>query len=505
MLYLIILLIYVGLFLYLQNYLQQHPLTVSQEYVHPEMRALWLLWHLGGPLLLPLMGILWGGILRPDVLGWMGVIVVSIFLPLTVFLIFAWWTEVISAGIALTGVGFCVLTSLLFAPLLLLSEASLLLILLFMVGLLIPPIVVILLIFLVAPDLFPFPPDMAGYRKNALAYFTGFFTTYPKPSIVVIKGEPKTRIAGNPFHGSGPGLVITEPHNAAAIKDSAKFRGVFGPGTIVTDTNEQVHSIVDLREQLRAERVEAMTRDGIKVNLPIASIFRINPGERVPELGGKWPYRSSEAYKAVFAAEVNPEGKTPLDAHESLPWEDLPLTVAKHYVKQEVARYSLDDLYAMEGQLPRGAIGGEVKERVKAEIEPKGVRVDGGGVGNKIIPVDEAVVKQRIESWKARWMRDMMKKSGQALAQRQKQLGRVRGQVLVELTRGLFKESDKFNSLSQAEARTLMTVRLLETLDHIARTPEVKVLLPESATLIVEQAHKQITGEVGDGEKEASA
>ncbi len=504
MLYLIILLIYLGLFFYLQDYLQKHPLEVSQEYVHPEMRALRLLWYLGGPLLLPLMGILWGGILRPDILGWVSILVVSTFLPLIVFLLFAWWTGVVSAGVAFSLAGVCVFLSLLFSPLLLLSDISLVLILLFMISLLIPPTLTILAIFFWAPEFFPFPPDMEGYRRQALAYFAGYFTGYPKPSIVVVKGELKTRIAGNPFHGSGPGLVITEPHNAAAIKDSARFRGVFGPGTIVTDANEQVHSVVDLLQQLRAERVEAITRDGIKVNLPIASIFCINPGERVPELGGKWPYRSSEAYKAVFAAEVNPEGKTPLDAHQSLPWEDLPLTVAKHYVKQEVARYSLDDLYAMEGQLPRSAIGGEVKDRVKAEIEPKGVRIDGGGVGNKIIPVDEGVVMQRIEAWKARWISDIMKKSGQALAQRQKQLGRVRGQVLVELTRGLFKESDKFNSLSQAEARTLMTVRLLETLDHIARTPEVKALLPESATKIVERARMQIAGEVAE-KKEVSA
>lgn len=505
MLYLIILLIYVGLFFYLQNYLQKHPLTVSQEYVQPETRAFWLLVYLGGPLLLPLMGVLWGGILRPSILGWISILVISVFLPSILFLIFGWWTDAISAAAALGLAGPCVLLTLLFAPLLLLSDASLLLILLFMISLLIPPIVMILMIFLLAPDFFPIPPDTEDYRKKALAYFTGFFTTYPKPSIVVVKGKPQTRIKGNPFHGSGPGLVITEPHNAAAIKDSAKFRGVFGPGTIVTDALEQVHSVVDLRQQLRAERVEALTRDGIKVNLPIASIFRIDPGDNAPGLGRKWPYRSSAAYKAVFSAEVNPEGKTPLDAHHTLPWEDLPLTVAKHYVKQVVARYSLDELYALGDQLPRGAIGGEVKQRVKDEIDPKGIRIDGGGVGNKIIPVDEGVVKQRIEAWKARWISDMMKKSGKTLAQRQQQLSRVRGQVLVELTRGLFEESEKFNSLSADEARTLMTVRLLETLDHIARTPEVKVLLPESATLIVERARKQIAGEGGDGRKEASA
>jgi hypothetical protein len=411
---------------------------------------------------------------------------------LIIFLIFAWWTGVTPAWVVWSLVGAFGLFSLLFAPLLFLSEASWLLILLFIISLLTPPVLTILAIFFWAPELFPFPPDMEGYRKKALAYFTGFFTTYPKPSIVIVKGDPKTRIKGNPFHGSGPGLVITEAHNAAAIKDSAKFRGVFGPGTVVTDANAQVHSVVDLLQQLRAERVEALTRDGIKVNLPISSIFRINPGERVPALGHKWPYRSSEAYKAVFAAEVNPAGKTPLDAHQPLPWEDLPLTVAKHYVKQEVARYNLDDLYAMGEQLPRGAIGGEVKRRVKEEIEPKGIHIDGGGVGNKIIPVDEDVVKQRIEAWKARWISDMMKKNGKIMAQRQKQFGRVRGQMLMELTQGLFEESKKFNDLNPKEARTLVTVRLLETLDHVARSPDVKALLPESVTMTIEQAHRQI-------------
>lgn len=504
MLRFIVLLAYVGLLIFLQQYLKRRPPQLSPQYVEPEVRPLIAMFWMFGPSLLPLLGLLWSGITVGNVSRLLGIIPITpmlLFLlafcvPVFIYSLFFTWTKVFNPVDVLPYTVFCGFGILLCSLPLLGAERGLIVVLLCLFSLALPPIFTILLLLLWGPEMLPLDEEQKKDRRTAMAFFISFFTTYPKPTLAIVKDTSETRIPGNPFHGSGPGMVLTEAHNAVVIKDSASIKSVSGPGTIFTQANEQIHSVIDLRQQIRGKRVQAQTRDGIKVDMPIASIFRIHSGGRKPQLDQPWPFNKQDAYKAIFAAEVNPAGKTPLDAHQARPWEELSLQIAEHTLRQVVARYSLDELYgavgAEERTLPRLDVGKTVRAQVITVVEPKGIKIEGGGIGNKILPLDKQVTKQRIESWKAAWISKVMENSGRASANRVLQHARVRADVRAELLQGLVDQSQKLQEAGPHASATLLTLQLLETLEHIAHDPKVGPLLPESAELTLKGLRMQL-------------
>ncbi len=118
----------------------------------------------------------------------------------------------------------------------------------------------------------------------------------------------------------------------------ARITRVAGPGAILTQRGEVPFRVVDLRDQTRSVTVSAITRDGIEVRVPISSAFRIQRGSRQISLGTPWPYRAQrDVLQALFAEEVDPSGRGPLDAHTAHPWEDPPIKLSAHKLEQAVA------------------------------------------------------------------------------------------------------------------------------------------------------------------------
>ncbi|MEA3397149.1 MAG: hypothetical protein U9R05_06770, partial [Chloroflexota bacterium] len=228
---------------------------------------------------------------------------------------------------------------------------------------------------------------------------------------------------------------------------------------------------------------------GIRIRVPCSSIFQIRGADQPLRPKQPWPYRKSAAITAFLAAEVNPQGKSPLEAHKARSWINLPLQLAVHKLKQVIAKYSLDELFAIRGRLPeklpRIAIAGTVRGFMKQEMAAVGINIIGGGVGNRVVPLDEEVVKQRIDSWKATQMRKIMVNKGKAEAEYLKQLEKVRGNALEELTDSLKQQSDMLQAAGPDTSMLLITLRLLETLEGIARDPHIEPLLPESTQSVL--------------------
>ncbi len=478
-------------------YVQRHPPKISPKYADPISRALKAILRMGGPLVTPLLALLWWGILpvSPLWLMWH-----ALFIPVIVYLVFFLWTGAWKANILAPLLLIAVLFEAVALLPLLRTEGSPLLAIAFLLSMALPPLLQLVLLMIWVPVMMPMPPDKRKeQRRDIMAHFVGFFTSLPKPTIFIQEGQPQTHVAGNPFQGTGPGLVVTEPENIVIIRDSAKIVGPQGPGTLFTAANQTVERVVDLRDQIRIGRVRAMTRDGIEVELPIASIFRIDAGLQRPELGKPWPYHRSAAYQAVFAAEVNPDGKTPLDAHRAASWEELPLEAAKHKLQQVVGKYSLDELYGVsdtpDDPIPRAGLSREVREYVQQVMQPHGIHVTGGGVGNRITPVDEAVTRQRVEAWKAKWIRKVMENAGKAAAAWLKASRHAQAQAWNDLLRGFIEQSQAMRQVKPQAAETFYAVYLLEVLEEIARDPRIQPLLPESALPALKKLRMQLNGE----------
>jgi len=473
---------------FLQRYFQRNPPECSESYVFPERRPALVLLRIAGPLLGPILGFMW-----MDLAPFTPILTILLFITLPLVFVFLPWlwraklmsllTFLIYAMMLFFLILFTALIWLLLGGKLDLTHMLVLLpMLIFM---LVPPAFAVFLFNLWAPEVLPLTKkEQQEHRKEAQQLLTSFFTTYPKPSIVVVEGETQTRVKGNAFRGSGPGLVITEPENAVVLRSGYEIKGIIGPGTVFTDKAQVVCNVLDLQRQFRSTKFEALTRDGIRVRVPCGSAFQIDSGQNTLQIGEPWPYRKSAAYSALFSGEVNPEGKTPLDAHEADSWKDIPLQMATHRLQQMIANLSLDDLYSTKldphATLTRITIGKEARELVKKELGDKGIQIIGGGVGNKIVPVDPEVTKQRVETWKARWIQETMRNKGAAEVKHLETMERIRSKVLNELILSLVQQADTLAQAGEEISGTLITLRLLERLEDMAHDPNVTPLLTDS-------------------------
>ncbi|MBN2004127.1 MAG: SPFH domain-containing protein [Anaerolineae bacterium] len=331
-------------------------------------------------------------------------------------------------------------------------------------------------------DLVPLEQEEGQSRQDAMSLLAGILSGLPKPMWVIEKGKAKQRIRGSVHYGSGPGCVMTEPENAVVLKGQTAIRRVAGPGWVLTRADETIHSVIDLRQQLRTMEVKAITKDGINVKLAAAVIFRINPGRRSLRLRYAWPYARDDAWRVVFGAEVNPEGRTPLDAHHIRPWGDIPVEVAKNLLKQEMINHSLDDIYGLaDHTVPRLKVAEEVRRKLAERVGPMGFEINDMSISS-IAPLAEEVVQQRIEAWKARWIHQLMEWQGAVQARRFERFAALQNRARADLLSHLIVATNAaVQDTDDDFSGNLAAYYLLENLERIARDPEVRAFLPESA------------------------
>ena len=504
----LVLIVYVAAFVALRNYLRDHPPRFEGKHVYEFERLGNALGRMWGLLLWPLPGLMWIGTMPISALT---IAILSFLIPFDIFLVFftiAGVLELPSRSMidrlfSWVPAVFSVFITMLIFLTLVRYTFSLWQFMVFLAFVTIPPALAVILVMWAAPNIIPAALDCPMPALRLLQHFTAFFTTFPKPSWMVEDGEVKTRIKGHTFSGVGPGWLMTEPENLVVIKGGTDIRRIAGPGVFFTEAMESPYQVIDLRNQIRMTRIDARTQDGIEVNLPISSLFRIDPGYKTITLEDlanqeSWPYRNQrDIYQIVFSEEVDPTGKTPLEAHQVRPWDDIPLKAAINRVKQVIPEYSLEQLYSIvpesgdidpvsgkvvpeTGNLTRTTIAAAVRETVKATVEPLGFQILSGGIGNKIVPTNPDVVKQRVEAWKARWISKVMDWETEAQIKNLKDLSRIRSDARVELLSQILQQTS-MQLEDRENAGRYVAHHLLENLLHLARNSQVRELLPESA------------------------
>ena len=363
------------------------------------------------------------------------------------------------------------------------------------------------------PRMVPTPPSMTAeerkrHHKQAMALFGAFFSGFPKPIIAVREGKLVTRNPGNPFLGSGPGLVMTEPEYAVLIRDGSRVRRIIGPGVIFTGDGDVADYVFDLRRQLRATRARARTRDGIELDVPLASIFHIQRGDgEEPALDKPWPYRPSAALKLYFSLLVDPENKTPLEAQHAEPWQNIPLKEGVPRLQHVISRYTLDHIYGAPQSDRRGhdgllrvQIGAEVRQHVTEAVKDRGITIIGGGIGNIIKPVDAAIFKERIRAWQARWAQEALRREWQVSIEMINAFSRARQEVIQEMLAGMKEQAKHLRRQEQGglSPKTAISLYLIQTLEDIAHRSEAQRFLPTDLTETLDSLHRRMLE--GNGE-----
>jgi len=500
-----------------------------------------LLW-VWGPTLWVFPGLLWIGLLD---LSPVFVLALSFLLPLCCLSLFVLFSGVFTSYgqsanrpplILVTG-SILLFTALIFLAALIQPEISYARFGLFCLSSITPTTVSVWLLILWAPAVVPMSDDVDAPLRIALSLVLGFFSTVPGTTWFVEDGKVHKRIKGNVGGGIGPGLLVTEPENVVVLKMGSRITRVAGPGAILTQRGEVPFRVVDLRDQTRSSTVSAITRDGIEVRVPTSSAFRIQRGSRQISLGAPWPYRAQrDVLQALFAEEVDPSGRSPLDAHTAHPWEDLPIKLSAHKLEQAVSFYSLDQLYAgitdaksmrvprdpqyellkthrlvetslglskdrqLGDRLCRQTIGKTVRRSVQQALVPRGFEISGGGVGGSIEPVSRGITEQRVEAWQSRFIAKAMDWQESIERKRVTALGKIRQDADGKMISGLIAEtSERLKDVDGAGKRELIAYHVLDRLIGMARSSEVQRMLPESAVPTLEKVFRKIERDADGG------
>lgn len=536
----IISLLYFVMLVYGVPFVERRFAVSRDRSVQFPMRPWVALLRMWGPLFWVFPGALWIGLLDIPPLY---VIALSFLLPLCCLIIFMFSAGVFRFAYRLQ---YRLISSLTVVPLIFFfTIVSLVLALLepgisylrfaiFVLSAVLPILFSILTLGMWAPAVVPLPDGLKGRVKTALEMILAYSTSVPKNVWVVEDGKIETRIAGN-TGGAGPALLVTEPHNVVVLRKGLRISRVVGPGAVLLRPMERPFRVVDLRAQLRSQRVTAFTRDGVEVSVPISSRFRIRRGSGDVLLKKPWPYHSQgDVLKVISAEEVDPTGRSLLDEGSAYPWEDLPLKVATHKIEQAIGFYTFDQLYAgishpevveevgsgsekellkahraveFAFQLPedeklgdplaRTTVGKLVRRAVMETVERQGYEVLGGGVGNVIMPVDPAVIDHQVARWRAHFMIRVLEWQADLERERFVALSGLEQGARTRLFRELVdKMGASLDSASDETRDNFVACYVMNSLLRMARTPEVRRMLPDAALPTFEQLRRQFQNQL---------
>jgi hypothetical protein len=520
--------LYVGGMILLRPLLRQRLPTPSSRFVAPIYRPWIAFVWLWDPVLWFLPGILWARVF--DGFSTARALSLSLLLPLSYLLVYFWCCGLFAfsspSSVAMKLLSGSLAGSVILVTLLVtltsVSEhgISWTQLWVFVATCLWGPLLLTVLLAQWSWKVVPLPEGIRGVAGQAIKMILGYYTSSPKPTWFVENGQLRTRIEGNPLSGSGPGCLVTEPENAVLLKTTTDVMQVAGPGVTLTEAMVSPAQVVDLRNQVRKTTVNAVTRDGIEVSVPVSTLFRVDRGPKKVTLRKPWPYRNVRSvFHALLGAEVDSSGQSSLGFRAANPWEDRVLAVAAHKAKQVIAFYSLDQLYGPPfanlgsvheslqkslglspvvrpaDPLLRSTAGKFVQRAVRQAFEREGLEILGGGIGNRITPLHREVTDQRVIKWKSAFVAKMMdwqimlrQKRFQELNVRQSARGLAVEEVVTHT-------SDRLAKLSWATQESIRAYEVLYTLVSVAQTPEVRKMLPDSAVPTLTKLMRQATGE----------
>jgi regulator of protease activity HflC (stomatin/prohibitin superfamily) len=232
---------------------------------------------------------------------------------------------------------------------------------------------------------------------------------------------------------SGPGITLAHCDQAAYRTDGIKFLGIAEPGVTFTGMFEQPPQVIDLRPQLRAFFVDALTKDGIPIRVLTFIPFRIQHGKQEAELGKSFPFRRKAIFEAITQKPV--ERTSGEGDQQELEWNvDLVPMVATRIVQDIICNYKVDELCAADDpeRDPRMEIVPQIRAEVKKAMIPYGIDVLGGGISN-ILPADKSILERRVENWRTEWVRQMYIELSEGKAERKRQIEEARAEAETEV------------------------------------------------------------------------
>jgi hypothetical protein len=348
---------------------------------------------------------------------------------------------------------------------------------------------------------FILPLDEDQSISTALRCLLTFSAGTNYPYYVIEDRERVERVPGDQFRQDplrgptiyGPGIFLTGPDHVVVVSAGLGATSVRGPGVVFTHLFESIQEPMELRPQQRPYTVKATTKDGIPVKFTTFGPFQLDAGEQKPELGKSFPVRTSSVFKAYHYAQRidiqrGKQNEQVVEEREKLKWDELYRITGIHVMQDIIAHYTLDQLCEPHNldEDPRSKIAEEYRKQMRQELPKYGIKIPGGGISN-LFPADQdAVFKQRVESWQARWQRNLLEKLGAAEADVEYLIGRAHAQVQAEMIQNI---SDAISQTASNDTEVIINtviLRFIESLNQMVARSRLRDRLPDDVVGTVE-------------------
>lgn len=254
-------------------------------------------------------------------------------------------------------------------------------------------------------QLYGLEDEEEGIEKDFITHrFLGLPMRPPYPYTLRVEGgrvspeaHPILRKLG------GPGFISIAHDSAVVTARAGRLERVLGPGFFKLRPFEYVWDVVDLRPQKRTVRVEATTRDGVPVYCDAEIRFHIDAGDQKPSVERPYPFLED----AVFRAAVRQRRRAGKAIQR---WESRVADgILDGEVRDRLERLWLDEIVLPDDQQKTSllkTLEQEVQQAVREAARGLGVVVEEVQLG-PIMPLEEDVSKQWLESWRAIWQQQI--------------------------------------------------------------------------------------------------
>jgi hypothetical protein len=345
-------------------------------------------------------------------------------------------------------------------------------------------------------------PQKNGYhprpeQANAFRCLLTFLLGSNWPFYFVQNGKVEKRVDGNPFRQffAGPGFVYCEPDQAAYVTDGVRLTRVCGPGLTFTGLYDQEVVPLDLRRQLRAFYVEALTKDGIRIRVLVFTPFRLYSSEKDAKLPGSFPF-SPRTAQQIAQHEFTERMREKTAGSERHTWNGtLVLVLTKPIVQDIISRYTVDELCSPldPDKDPRVDIVREMRRRLRRVLASYGIELIGGGISN-LVPLDDKVNQRRLDNWKTEWEHRVLLAMGEGRSERARHIEKARAQAELQILHRLG-QAARDGDLGDEASQVALTLRFIDCLGEVMSEADAQWPLPESCR----ETLARLRGEIEEG------
>ena len=247
----------------------------------------------------------------------------------------------------------------------------------------------------------------------------------------------------------------------------------------------------------------------------------LKPYSKLPEPSALPVFNKDRVFAAVYSEARG-------DNEKVVPWTDLTTRLAASMFREIISQVSYDQLYQVGSPMPFPMLSFKTRLRQTmrnygllscriifpkkgepfqvrrvysmdelevSEVRPltnpkilrdRGIKVIASGFGD-ILPVNEAIYRHRVESWRAPWQRDKEIVSASSELEAMRIRARARALAQQDLTVSL-------NTIIQSTNHPeVMAIRLLQAFELIASDPRTLQLLPPNTIEMMKNTHDLLT------------